>query len=252
MKYGISIVFALIVFFSTIYVKHDTPQKVLETTTVKETATSIAPTTERKKESTKLVVQEFVQITAKEASTETTTQKKSVETTKAKEPTKKAEIVTMTEATKVETTKVTTTKVETTKAETTKAETTTVEKTTKPAKAIINQLIGNSALAANDVNAGFEPQYSPSYFRTQGVVYDSKWRYTWYSEKVLPGPGLKIPGRHTDAQGYVRDEKNYLCLASHVSDLAIGTIVKTPFGYGKVYDRCPKKGTLDVYVNWVI
>lgn len=82
-----------------------------------------------------------------------------------------------------------------------------------------------------------------------GVINWGGYRWTWYSERVLPGGGLAIPGRHTDAAGYVRDADSYLCLAS--GELAKGTIVDTPFGSaGKVYDYCGTPGTLDVYVNW--
>lgn len=91
--------------------------------------------------------------------------------------------------------------------------------------------------------------YSPAQFQNLGVINWNGYRWTWYSQKILPGYGLDIPGRYVDADGYVCDENNYICLASN--DLPKGTIVSTPFGKsGKVYDcGCPS-GTLDVYVNW--
>lgn len=92
-------------------------------------------------------------------------------------------------------------------------------------------------------------EYSPSDFAFAGVIYWGNYRWTWYSERVLPGYGLDIPGRYTDYLGYVRDQDGYLCLASN--DLARGTIVDTPFGsQGKVYDCGCASGTLDVYVGW--
>lgn len=91
--------------------------------------------------------------------------------------------------------------------------------------------------------------YSPEYFRRAGRIRWNGWFWTWYSERVLPGPGLRIPGRHTDDLGYVRDEDGYICLAS--DDLAKHTVVSTPFGSpGKVYDCGCGSGTLDVYVGW--
>lgn len=58
--------------------------------------------------------------------------------------------------------------------------------------------------------------------------------FTYYSERVLPGGGLRIPGRHTSG-GYVRDGDGYIVLASDY--YAKGTVISTPFGSpGKVYD----------------
>ena len=91
---------------------------------------------------------------------------------------------------------------------------------------------------------------APNDFRFNGVEFWGGYRWTYYSEKVLPGGGLDIPGRHTDYNGYVCDENDYICLASDF--LPKGTVVSTPFGKtGKVYDcGCGDNITLDVYVNW--
>ena len=88
---------------------------------------------------------------------------------------------------------------------------------------------------------------SPSQFRKMGIIYADGYKYTWYSEKVLPGGGLNIPGRHSDGN-YVRDEDEYIVLAS--SDLPKGTIVETPFGTGKVYDSGCASGVIDVYTSF--
>lgn len=88
---------------------------------------------------------------------------------------------------------------------------------------------------------------SAAEFRRAGVIYYGGYRYTWYSEKVLPGKGLNIPGRHSDGN-FVRDGDGYIVLASQ--DLPKGTVVQTPFGPGKVYDYCGVSGTIDVYVSW--
>ena len=90
-------------------------------------------------------------------------------------------------------------------------------------------------------------QMTPSEFRRAGVVYQNGYRYTYYSEKVLPGKGLNIPGRYSDGN-FVRDKDGYICVAS--SDLKKGTVVDTPFGKGKVYDTGCPSGTIDIYCSW--
>lgn len=90
--------------------------------------------------------------------------------------------------------------------------------------------------------------YSASYFRQMGVILWNGWRWTWYSDRVLPGTGLNIPGRHTEGC-YVRDGEGYICIASDA--LSYGTVIETPFGaYGKVYDCGCGYDTIDVYVGW--
>ena len=91
---------------------------------------------------------------------------------------------------------------------------------------------------------------TPEFFRQQGVIYGDGYRWTWYSEKVLPGNRLDIPGRHSDGN-YVLDENDYIVLASpDLEKLPKGTVIETPFGMGKVYDHCPTPGTVDVYTSW--
>ena len=81
-----------------------------------------------------------------------------------------------------------------------------------------------------------------------GAVYFNGHRETYYSQKVLPGYGLNIPGRHVASDGTVRDENNYICVAS--SDHPKGTIVETSLGTGKVYDSGCASGTIDIYTDW--
>lgn len=113
----------------------------------------------------------------------------------------------------------------------------------------------NSALSssgsgkASDCAAGSVALYSASDLKRMGTFRWNGYRWTWYSEKVLPGGGLRIPGRHVDENGYVCDENGYIVIASHT--LSKGTVVATPLGKdGKVYDYCATAGTLDVYVSW--
>ena len=84
--------------------------------------------------------------------------------------------------------------------------------------------------------------------KAKGVNYFNGYRETWYSQKVLPGKGLRIPGRHVAADGTVRDKDNYICVASN--DFKKGTVVQTSLGAGKVYDCGCASGTIDIYVNW--
>ena len=111
----------------------------------------------------------------------------------------------------------------------------------------------------------FEPHYEPTYYyepsyeqtgdapdlQSAGVVYDGGTRYTWYSQNVLPGGGLadlNANGRHVGDGGYVMDGDGYIAVAS--GDLPMGSVVDTPWGAAKVYDRCGVSGTVDVYVAW--
>ena len=97
------------------------------------------------------------------------------------------------------------------------------------------------------ISKSAEIEITPQEFRKDGVVYANGYRYTYYSERVLPGKGLKIPGRHSDGD-FVRDGDGYICVAS--SDLPKGTVVDTPFGKGKVYDTGCPSGVIDIYVSW--
>ena len=100
-----------------------------------------------------------------------------------------------------------------------------------------------------DYNYSYPTYYTPDEFYNMGIIEWGGWSWTYYSEVYMPGTTLPIPGRWTDENGYVCDENNYICLAS--SSLSKGTIVDTPFGkMGKVYDCGCLSYILDVYVNW--
>lgn len=68
-----------------------------------------------------------------------------------------------------------------------------------------------------------------------GVIKWNNKKFTYYSERVLPGKGLKILGRHTE-NGFVKDSMKYIVLAATKQQR--GKIIETPFGQGKVYDVC--------------
>lgn len=94
-------------------------------------------------------------------------------------------------------------------------------------------------------------KYSLSDFKFRGVIHDNGLKYTYYSQSVLPGKGLKIPGRHVNSGGYVADSNGYIVLAAGRS-VSKGTVINTPFGYqGKVYDTCASCDStwFDVYIK---
>ena len=118
--------------------------------------------------------------------------------------------------------------------------TTTTETTTKPTTTTTTERKTTTTEVQTTTEKSDDALYSASYFRRMGEIYWNGWRWTWYSEKVLPGNGLHISGRHLDDSKYVCDEDGYICLASSV--LKHGTVIDTPFG---------KQGnTIDVYVGW--
>lgn len=104
---------------------------------------------------------------------------------------------------------------------------------------------------------GVPLQYSAPYnitnnklTKSKGVVYFNNHKETYYSQRVLPGGGLKIPGRHVAEDGTVRDQNGYICVAAHQSYLSRGSVVMTSLGPAKVYDTGCAYGTIDIYVNW--
>ena len=99
-----------------------------------------------------------------------------------------------------------------------------------------------------------EPQYYPSSEGALnpyvGVVYFNGHKETYYSQRVLPGDGLNIPGRHVAGDGTIRDGEGYICVAADPSYLPYGSFVETSLGAGKVYDSGCDYGTIDIYTDW--
>ena len=83
---------------------------------------------------------------------------------------------------------------------------------------------------------------------SKGRIWFNGHTETYYSQKVLPGPGLNIPGRHIASDGTIRDKDGYIVLAS--DDYPKGTVVETSLGAGKVYDSGSGKGNIDLYTDW--
>lgn len=83
---------------------------------------------------------------------------------------------------------------------------------------------------------------------SKGKIWFNGHTETYYSQKVLPGTGLNIPGRHIASDGTIRDKDGYIVLAS--DDYPKGTVVETSLGAGKVYDSGSGKGNIDLYTDW--
>lgn len=86
--------------------------------------------------------------------------------------------------------------------------------------------------------------------QSKGALYFNGHKETYYSEKVLPGNGLSIPGRHVANDGTIRDADGYIAVAADPSFLSRGTVVMTSVGPAKVYDTGCAYGTVDIYVSW--
>ncbi len=112
---------------------------------------------------------------------------------------------------------------------------------------------GEDTASRSDVTEEVPPpattsgEYSLNDLMFQGVIYWGGYKFTYYSQSVLPGGGLSIPGRHVNAGGFVSDGDGYIVLAGSAP---MGTVYATPFGWsGKIYDRGTSGNHLDVYTR---
>ena len=85
---------------------------------------------------------------------------------------------------------------------------------------------------------------------SKGALYFNGHKETYYSEKVLPGETLNIPGRHVADDGTIRDGDGYICVAANSSYLEKYSILITSVGPAKVYDSGCDYGTIDIYTSW--
>ena len=85
---------------------------------------------------------------------------------------------------------------------------------------------------------------------SRGAQYFDGHKETYYSQNVLPGNGLNIPGRHVADDGTIRDGEGYISVAANPSYLSMGSVIMTSMGPAKVYDTGCAHGTIDIYVNW--
>ena len=80
-----------------------------------------------------------------------------------------------------------------------------------------------------------------------GVVNWGEHRFTWYSQNVLPGGGLDIPGRYVNDAGFVCDGDGYIVASTAYGH---GTTGDSPWGAWKSYDTGVSGNTVDLYTNW--
>ena len=85
---------------------------------------------------------------------------------------------------------------------------------------------------------------------SKGAQYYNGNKETYYSQNVLPGGSLNIPGRHVADDGTIRDGDGYICVAADPSYRSKGDILITSLGPAKVYDTGCAYGVIDIYVNW--
>ena len=111
----------------------------------------------------------------------------------------------------------------------------------------------NYALANGNLKMEYQAVYttaSSRLTRSKGAQYFNGHRETYYSQRVLPGNSLAIPGRHVADDGTVRDGDGFICVAADPGFMSKGSILITSLGPAKVYDTGCAYGTIDIYVNW--
>lgn len=126
-----------------------------------------------------------------------------------------------------------------------------VEISRETTKEPVTRIVEVGTKSRPKASTGSSRLYSLRDFRFHGVINWSGYKFTYYSQSVLPGGGLRIPGRHVNSNGFVADSNGYIVLASNRS-IPKGTVINTPFGSkGKVYDRCASCSLnwYDVYVK---
>lgn len=104
-----------------------------------------------------------------------------------------------------------------------------------------SQIVIQQSITAN--NSG-----GPKLTKSAGKIIYNGHIETWYSQRVLPGGGLNIPGRHVASDGTIRDKDNYICVASDT--LPKGSTIMTSLGMGKVYDTGVGHSGIDIYTDW--
>lgn len=112
-------------------------------------------------------------------------------------------------------------------------------------------------LTGDEYFEGVKLQYSVPYditdnklTATKGVVRFNGHKECYYTQTLLPGKGLYLPGRHVAEDGTIRDGDGYICVAANLKFLPRYTKVMTSLGPGKVYDTGCAYGTVDIYTDW--
>ena len=103
---------------------------------------------------------------------------------------------------------------------------------------------GSNTSAGNNSGSGGYVIPSGGLTPSKGRIWYNGHTETYYSQKVLPGGGLAIPGRHIASDGTIRDADGYIVLAS--DDYPRGTVVETSLGA----DIGSGSGNIDLYTDW--
>ena len=112
----------------------------------------------------------------------------------------------------------------------------------------VNEALNNGTL---DLKYSELYTYSSSRLtKNRGAIYFNGHKETYYSQRVLPGASLRIPGRHVADDGTIRDADGYICVAANTAYMSKGTILITSLGPAKVYDSGCAVGVIDIYVDW--
>ena len=95
------------------------------------------------------------------------------------------------------------------------------------------------------------PTRKPRLSRDVKTIKFSNHYETWHSEKTDPKKQLKIQGRHVDENGIIRDQKNYIVVATSNDLVKKGHLINTSVGVGKSYEVLQKpKNTVSIFTNW--
>lgn len=114
------------------------------------------------------------------------------------------------------------------------------------ASASINQSSSSSSGSSSSSSSSSTSSSVPN-LMSAGVVNWGGYRFTWYSQQILPGGGLNIPGRHVNSSGFVCDGDGYIVAATAFGR---GTTGNSPWGAWKSYDTGVSGNTVDLYTNW--
>lgn len=94
--------------------------------------------------------------------------------------------------------------------------------------------------------SGYEATNTEDLLGWQGRTSDGEYSYTWFYHDIGYGP-LDVEGEHFDENGISYDGDGYIVVAS--DDYAVGDVVDTPYGEGRVYCGGSTHGTIDLYTN---
>ena len=99
---------------------------------------------------------------------------------------------------------------------------------------VFSEISTEEAIAALQ-DGSLKMEYSSVYSynglsKKKGAIHFNGHRETYYSERVLPGTSLAIPGRHVADDGTIRDADGYICVAADPSYASRGSILITSLG----------------------